>query len=75
MLRKTYNLLLSYDNDKAGRIGTNNAVQRLSNKMNLLIANIPEGQDPGSLTPVQLKEAVDNALTVQEWRTQNGFKN
>lgn len=67
LLKKGYELLIAYDNDNAGRIGTRKVIEAFKNKMNIRIAKIPNEQDIGQLDSKELILAVSQAYTIQEW--------
>lgn len=68
ILKASYNLLLAFDMDKAGKACTNNVIERLQNKCQIRIANIPNTKDIGELTQDETNNAINNYLTLRKWR-------
>lgn len=68
LLQNTFNVLLAYDPDKAGTSGINNAIERLKNKVDVKIANIPKMKDAGELSADEIHESINSAKTIFEWR-------
>jgi DNA primase len=71
ILKKTYDIILSYDNDTAGAVGTNNVIKSLKDKVNIRVADLPDGFDPGMASHEQLEHALINALRIHQWRSIN----
>jgi len=61
-----------FDNDVGGRNGTRKVIERLKYKFDLTVLDIPEGKDPGDLTPEELLEAYNNKMTWREWYARYG---
>jgi len=74
LLKQTHEIILSYDNDAAGIIGTRSALEMLQDKANVRIARLPNSYDPGMLTKQQIDEAINNTYKTYEWRRQNEIK-
>ena len=61
------NIILLRDNDQAGREAVIKEARELKAMMlNVSIATLPEGKDPGDATPSELAEAINNAVEVKE---------
>ena len=75
LLQNTYNVILSYDMDKAGIEITNKLIERLRYKVNLSIANIPLGKDPNELSVYEVHNAIQNKLSIKEWSEKCGKNN
>lgn len=72
ILLATHEIVLSYDNDDSGKLGTNIAIGMLKDKINIKIANLPMQNDPGQLDENNIKKAIKNSYRVYEWRNVNG---
>ena len=68
ILLKTYKVILMYDPDKAGILGTISAIKTLSTFVNIRIANLACGKDAGELTTEEADEAINNNLSVKQWK-------
>jgi DNA primase len=70
LLQNTFNIILSYDMDEAGMKATNQVIDRLRYKVSLSIANIQLGKDPNNLNAYEIHNAIQNKLSINEWRKQ-----
>jgi len=52
------NIIFCYDNDNAGRIATEKAYEKFKNKANMYKINLPDDQDPSSITRETLLQCV-----------------
>jgi DNA primase len=68
LLLAAHEIIVSFDNDNAGRNGTNQVISMLKNKMNIKIANIPDTYDPGMLSSEQINKAIKDAYRIYEWK-------
>lgn len=68
LLKAHHEIILSYDNDKAGIIGMRIALSMLKDKASVRIARLPDNSDPGMLNKEQLSNAINNAYKTHEWR-------
>jgi len=50
LLKYSYNVYVCMDNDKAGHKATQKIAKQIKNLSNTYIINLPEGQDPGSIS-------------------------
>ena len=69
IVKNTYNLMISFDTDSAGINATKRVIEQMQDKMNIKIANIPEGKDAGELNEQEIHEAINSALTIKQWRS------
>lgn len=68
ILLSTSEIILSFDNDDAGVLGTLNSIEMLKSKLNIKIARLPQGFDPGQLTQEQTHDAINNAMKIYQWK-------
>lgn len=65
----TCDVIMLFDNDKAGITGTHNAIKMLKNKTNLKVALLPDNKDPGELTQEEIQTL--KIKTVTRWLNDN----
>ena len=57
LLQSAYDIVLSFDNDDAGRKCTAKIIKEYKYKMGIKVIDLPDGKDPGDLTPDELLDA------------------
>lgn len=62
---KTYDIVLCFDNDKAGDSATTKAIEVFKNKTNIKVADYNKEKDPGDLTYQEVQEI--KLITTKEW--------
>ena len=68
-------LVLLLDNDKAGRRGTIQVARALRGIQKIAVCVYPRGvHQPDDLTTEQVKDCVNNATNIREWRRANGVR-
>jgi DNA primase len=73
LLQNTYNVILSYDMDEAGISGAIKVISRLKNKVNIRIANIPNGKDAGELNVDEINHTLAHSLSILEFNERVGL--
>lgn len=68
VMQNAIDVIIAYDNDKAGIGGVENVIHTLGNKTNIKIAYIPEGRDAGELTQDEIIASITKSKTIYEWR-------
>jgi DNA primase len=73
ILTTTYDIILALDNDRAGIKCTKQIINKLKDKINISIANIPINKDVGELNETEILLSISNKLSVKEWVKKYGI--
>ena len=66
LLKLNVNIVMSFDNDKAGNKCTKDTMKRFRNKAEVYLIQLPDGFDPADCTKDELMSAYLNRMKVQE---------
>lgn len=69
-----FNVVIGFDNDRAGRNGVRKALKMYRYKAQVEILNLPDGKDPCDCSPDELLFAYNNRLSAHEWANRYGLQ-